>query len=369
MERKLINRSGFDMKIKKNIMFTLLLLALSIVLVACGESSVTSSENGSTTDYTHDEEQITKIDVAWQYAWPTQAHLGSTLINTNVLSLNDLSIEDESLSFAYGAPVVEALLAGEGDIGFVGDVPAVNLIARGAPFTIVSKLLYFGGGLVTTDETGIETLGDLAGKNIAVPFGSTVHGELLDWISEAGIEDVNVINLGASEHAQALQQGDIDASMTWDPFSLQILDMVSNAKLVKGVDDLLGVIIMSNDFIENDREAAIRFMMAAHQSFVYISNNKDETDQWVHEISEMDLSLIRQTSSIDPNYLNGTVLGDINLSLSDADVETINNRAIFLSNEDMIDSIPDLDSSIDQSILEEAMQRLESLEFNVEDIN
>ena len=97
--------------------------------------------------------------------------------NTKVLELNNL--KGNFISFSYGGPQSEAALAGELDVIFVGDQPAVNLISKGGKWKIVSRLFYTKTAIMVPLNSGINSISDLKGKTVAMPFGSVAHREAI----------------------------------------------------------------------------------------------------------------------------------------------------------------------------------------------
>lgn len=124
-------------------------------------------------------------------------------------------------SYASGADAVQAFAAGSADIGLVGSGPAVKMLAE--PLNIDAKVIYIfdvigaAESLITQEEH--ESIGDLKGKTVAVPFGSTAHYSLTAALDEAGMTsaDLDVINLAPDAMLAAWQRGEIDAAWVWNP--------------------------------------------------------------------------------------------------------------------------------------------------------
>ena len=80
--------------------------------------------------------------------------------------------------FNAGPSLIEALLAGEIDIGYVGPGPALNghLKSRGQGVRVLAGAAANGVVIVASKDSGISTLQDLVGKRIATPQ----HGNTQD---------------------------------------------------------------------------------------------------------------------------------------------------------------------------------------------
>src|SRR5208337_2250443 len=84
------------------------------------------------TGYSKDAEAVQQDDrvrIGWQIPAATQAQIVQVLKRTDVLKSHGL--EADFVSFSYGAPQIEAALAGKLDVIFAGDQPAINLISKG----------------------------------------------------------------------------------------------------------------------------------------------------------------------------------------------------------------------------------------------
>jgi len=115
----------------------------------------------------------------------------------------------------------------------VGSTPLAQALARGVDIQVVYIDQYKGdsqGIYVKPDntETGYKRIQhplDLIGRKLGVPFGSTVHYQvlfLLDILKITG--KVELINLSPSEIIKAWDEGEIDAAGCWGPTREYILD-------------------------------------------------------------------------------------------------------------------------------------------------
>jgi ABC-type nitrate/sulfonate/bicarbonate transport system substrate-binding protein len=74
-------------------------------------------------------ESAIPIRIGWQIPAATQGQVLQVLKRTSVLEGHGL--KPIFVPFSYGGPQVEAAFAGELDVFFSGDQPAIDLIARG----------------------------------------------------------------------------------------------------------------------------------------------------------------------------------------------------------------------------------------------
>src|SRR5690625_4802142 len=92
--------------------------------------------------------------------------------------------------FASGGEVVQAFGSGTIDIGLVGSSPAIKLISP--PLDIAAQVVWIhdviGEAESLVTRNGAQSVEELAGATVAVPYGSTAHFSLLNAFSDAGLE-------------------------------------------------------------------------------------------------------------------------------------------------------------------------------------
>ncbi len=123
--------------------------------------------------------------------------------------------------FPAGPAMLPALAAGEIDLAWMGEFPAVTGFSNGMPIEILmmERLDFTNVRLVANPAAGIKSVSDLKGKKVAVSVGSTSHNHLLRALSQAGLkqEDVTIVNLSPANMPPAYVAGQVDAALTWEP--------------------------------------------------------------------------------------------------------------------------------------------------------
>lgn len=131
-----------------------------------------------------------------------------------------------------GPEAMEALLAGDLDVVYVGPSPAINtyLKTEGKALRIISGVCEGGASLVATSASGIHRIADLAGKKIAVPqLGNTQDVSLRHFIKQAGLSpkdkggDVEIIPVQNADTLTLFKQGQIDAAWVPEPWASRIV--------------------------------------------------------------------------------------------------------------------------------------------------
>ena len=316
-------------------------------------------------------EKSVPVRIGWQTSWATQGQIAMVLKNTNILELNGL--KGEFKGFTYGGPLNEGALAGEVDVIFTADQPACMLIAKGAKWKIVGRLIYNRVGTIVPKNSEIKTILDLKGKRIGIPFGAAAQRETLRALKESGLDpskDVKCLNIGINEQINVIQKGgdkgwpDIDAFSTWDP---HLADLEINGKArVLDYSLVTAVIVMSEDFIIRHPAAAVDFLKSYITAFYYYANNQKRANEWFKKESrlEIDNSALDLAASVEPN-LKVKDLNLINVGLSEKDTVAIQSGADFIFEQGFTDKhIKDVSMYIDLSYYNTA---IDSLKLNTGD--
>jgi taurine transport system substrate-binding protein len=152
---------------------------------------------------------------------------------------DDLGITVNLLEFESGASVVSALASGSLDLGLVGTTPAVTAISNdlGVELIWIHGILGKSEALAAKNNSGINSVKDLAGAKIGVPFGSTGHYSLLSALQLNGVDakTVDILDLQPADIYAAWQRGDINAAYVWDPTLTKLL---TDGKLIITSEDL-----------------------------------------------------------------------------------------------------------------------------------
>lgn len=133
-------------------------------------------------------------------------------------------------NFTSGAPLTNEMVAGKLDIGSMADFPGSF---NGAAFQKAGKQSLFitvlsgstvgsGNGIVVPKNSPVQSLAELKGKTISVPFASTAHGMLLRAVKAQGWDpekDVTIVTQSPEVAGSALQSNKIEAHADFVPFA------------------------------------------------------------------------------------------------------------------------------------------------------
>src|SRR5690349_13577236 len=128
--------------------------------------------------------------------------------------------------FGGGGEVIKAMASGAVQLGEVGSAGIAAAVSRGEPYELFWILDDIGDAeaMVAKNGSGINSVADLKGKKIAMPFNSTTHFHTMVALEQAKINptDVQILNMRPPEVRAAWQRGDIQATFIWDPVLAEV---------------------------------------------------------------------------------------------------------------------------------------------------
>jgi sulfonate transport system substrate-binding protein len=124
-------------------------------------------------------------------------------------------------NFNGGPAVLEALISGGADIGYIGEAPLPIAIAAGVEDLVAVALSANPGTagnyyVVAQPESGIRSIADLRGRTVAYPPGTGRHMALASILHKAGLSletDVKGVELAGSEVAPTFSSRAVDAAV------------------------------------------------------------------------------------------------------------------------------------------------------------
>ena len=279
-----------------------------------------------------------EINIGWQIPLATQGQIVQVLKRTDILKKH--GFEAKFVPFSFGSPQVEAARSGALDVIFVGDQPALNLIASGAPWKLFSELFETRVAIMARPNSGL-TKENLKGKRIASPFGSVSHREAVLLQEKFGLDpkqDVQNINVDILEIASMVQAGpnwpNVDAVAVWEP-SVTLFES-TNAAVSIAEFKTLGVAAASDKFLGN-KDSAKRIKLAIKEAWQYFLKNKEEVNQWYIDDTSLSYTqdFLSKALSIDRNGAHGDPT-KIDLSFTDSDIQTLQNGLNWAKNQGYI---------------------------------
>jgi NitT/TauT family transport system substrate-binding protein len=177
--------------------------------------------------------------------------------------------------FNAGPSLIEALFAGEIDIGYVGPGPALNAFAKskGQGIRVVAGAAANGVLIVARKDSGISTLQDLKGKRLATPqLANTQDIAARYYLThQLGQPDhKNVIPIPNAEQAAMMSSKQIDAAWAPEPWG-SFLVAQAGATVIGQEKDLwpqknfsITVVVTTPEFLQKHPDT-VEKLLSAHR--------------------------------------------------------------------------------------------------------
>lgn len=218
------------------------------------------------------------------------AHFGAISYIKEIAPKCGIKVEEST--FAKGLDVMQAMIAGELDVGATASEAAISGRAKGVPIYIVAGFATGGARLVARPDAGIKTVKDLKGKKVGVTRGSIQELLLAAELGQHGLsssdvpgKDVQLIYLGYPDLNQALLGKNLDAIMQTEPQSSQALNKGFGVEVIKPYDTPIGspirTLVMTEKFYKERRPVAEKFMRCFVEATKTFIDNKATAQKYV----------------------------------------------------------------------------------------
>lgn len=197
------------------------------------------------------------------------AHFGAVSYIKEIAPGCGIRVEEKV--FAKGLDVMQAIIAGELDVGATASEAAIAGRAGGAPIVVVAGFARGGARLVARPELGIRSVAGLKGRRVGVTRGAIQEVLLMAQLAKHGLtadvrpgKDVRLVYLSYPDLNQALLGKQIDAMMQSEPQSSQAINKGFGREVIKPYDTPIGepvrTMVMTEHFYRERRPVAEKFM-------------------------------------------------------------------------------------------------------------
>ncbi|MBL1257864.1 ABC transporter substrate-binding protein [Methylocystis sp. Sn-Cys] len=218
----------------------------------------------------------------------------------------DATYDIQWKNFSSGAPITNEMVAGKLDIGLMADFPgALNGVAfkkagKSSRFiTVLSgSIRGSGNGVVVPIASPAQSLAELKGKTISVPFASTAHGMLLRAVADLGWDparDVKIIAQAPEVAGSALQSGQIDAHADFVPFA-ELFPARGFARKIfdgaqAGVPTFHGALVDS-DYAEKYPELVVAYLRAIIDANRLLADEPEKYSELIAKATGIDAPVV-----------------------------------------------------------------------------
>ena len=196
----------------------------------------------------------------------------------------DLEIKE----FDSGKASLVAMLSGDEGIDISAAAPTpimFNSFGR-EDFYVFGTFAYAYEDIkvIANKDSGIADVNDLIGKKIGTLMGSTgeFFTETFLIYNSISPDDVEMVNIAPSDLPEALNSGEIDAQIIWEPHGTTAKDLLGDRYIRLPSADVykttFNFLTMKN-FANENPEVLRRFLKAVDKATDFIKNNKEEAQE------------------------------------------------------------------------------------------
>ncbi|MGB9940353.1 ABC transporter substrate-binding protein [Methanosarcina sp.] len=279
---------------------TLLLLA-SIFVSGCASDGENASENENGAE---EAAAITELNIGYQpsthqIAYMTAAGKGwwqADLAPYGITKINEYQ-------FPTGAPEMQAMLAGDLDVAYVGAAPVITALSQGLDAKIVTPVQINGSSLVLRPEHEYENPEDLRGLKIATFPPGTIQDTLIrNWLKENGLDpdkDVTILGMTPGDAVTAISAKQVDAVFLPHP-SPTVVEREGNGRTIVQSGEMEAnhsccVLVVSGELIREHPDIVEQIVKTHIKATEYNQANVDEAAQiYSNKINE-DIETVKKS--------------------------------------------------------------------------
>ncbi|GGR19641.1 aliphatic sulfonate ABC transporter substrate-binding protein [Agromyces mediolanus] len=226
--------------------------------------------------------------------------------------LEDAGLDVTWVQSAGSNKANEALRAGAIEVGSTAGSAALLARSNGSPIQVIDLFSQpEWAALVTVDGTGISSVADLKGTQVAATKGTDPYFFLLQSLEAEGLQasDITVQNLQHADGWAALQNGSVQAWAGLDPIMAGAEEQGASL-FYRNVDfNSYGFLNATEDFIQNKPEVAQAVVDAYEHGRQWAEENPEETAQILADVAGLDLAVatkvIDERTNLDVDHVPG----------------------------------------------------------------
>lgn len=205
------------------------------------------------------------------------------------------NLDVELIKFDNGTQMTQALVGGSLDGALAGAAVVSSIAVRGLGVLINPTYLEYDTNLLyATGDSGIKTVKDLKGKQIAFPFGTTAHVLVVEALKKGGLKfnDIKAVNTGYQATTTALIAGAVPAAVITAGFveaaTKKGAVRVTSLKDFYPQTAVLGGLVISNAFFDKHKADLPRVGAAIIQAQVKLNEEPIRKKNYEAYFSKME---------------------------------------------------------------------------------
>jgi len=189
--------------------------------------------------------------------------------------------------FPTGAPEMQAMLAGDIDVAYVGAAPVLSAVSTGLDAKIIAGVNTQGSDLVVRNNLDYKGPQSLKGLTVATFQAGTIQDTVLrNWLTKNNItpdKDVIIKGMNGGDAVTALAAGKVDAVFLPTPSPSTVVNQGSG-KIVAHSGEMYPnhtccVLVVSGKLIREHPEIVRQIIKTNDKAVLYNQQNPDEAAQ------------------------------------------------------------------------------------------
>ena len=221
------------------------------------------------------------------------AHFGAVSYIKEIAPRCGIRVEEKI--FAKGLDVMQAIIAGELDVGATASEAAISGRAGGAPIVVVAGFARGGARLVARPDLKLTNVAQLKGKKVGVTRGAIQEVLLMAELARNNLsadampgKDVQLVYLPFADLNGALLNRQIDAMMQSEPQSSQAINRGFGMEVMKPYGTAIGepvrTMVMTEQFYQGRKPVAEKFMRCFVQATKSFIDDKALASKYVRDV-------------------------------------------------------------------------------------
>ncbi|MGA9188154.1 MAG: ABC transporter substrate-binding protein [Methanosarcina sp.] len=280
-------------------------ITLTLLLVAFAFASGCASNNGNVSSNESGVKEapaITELNIGYQPSTHQIAYMTAAEKGWWKEDLAPYGIEKiNEYQFPTGAPEMQAMLAGDLDVAYVGAAPVITALSQGLDAKIVEPVQINGSSLVLRPEYKYESPKDLKGLKIATYPTGTIQDTLIrEWLKENGLDpekDVTILGMTPGDAVTAISAKQVAAVFLPHP-SPAVVEREGNGRTIVQSGQMepnhaCCVLVVSGKLIREHPDIVEQIVKTHIKATDYNKANVDEAAKIYSNKTTEDLETIR----------------------------------------------------------------------------
>lgn len=210
--------------------------------------------------------------------------------------------EVKEFQFPTGAPEMQAMLAGDLDVAYVGTAPPITAISQGMDAKIVAAVNVNGSNLVLRPNINYSGPESLAGLTIATYQPGTIQDIVLKkWLMDNNVDisKVNIKGMGPGDAVTAISAGKVDGVFLPHPYPTTIEDEGRGRSVIASGEmwpnHACCSLVVSGKLIRENPELVRQIVRIHNNATEYINEHPDEAAEIYAKKTGQDIDQVKKS--------------------------------------------------------------------------